>query len=142
MFDQSLKVVMKENRTKFITASPADSVNAAAKLMRTKGLGALLVVEEGRLLGIFTERDALFRVLAVGLDPHETTLRQVMTADPITLGPEKTYGHALIVMHENGFRHIPVVEDAKVVGIVSSRDAMDPDMQECIWQERQRAHHR
>ena len=131
MFDQSLKVVMKENRKKFITASPTDSVNTAAKLMRTKGLGALLLVE-----------DALFRVLAMGLDPNGTTLREVMTADPITLGPEKTYGHALIVMHENGFRHIPVVEDAKAVGIVSSRDAMDPDMQECIWQERQRAHHR
>ena len=77
MFDQSLKVVMKENRKKFITASPTDSVNTAAKLMRTKGLGALLVVEEGRLVGIFTERDALFRVLAMGLDPNGTTLREV-----------------------------------------------------------------
>jgi CBS domain-containing protein len=117
-------------------------VSNAAKLMRTKSLGALLVVEDGHLVGIFTERDALFRVLAPGLDAHTTTLREVMTADPITLGPEKTYGHALIVMHENGFRHIPVVEDGKAIGIISSRDAMDPDMQECIWQERQRAHHR
>jgi CBS domain-containing protein len=142
MFDQTLKIVMKENRKKFITAAPTETVSNAAKLMRSKVLGALLVVEEGRLVGIFTERDALFRVLALGLDPHTTTLREVMTVDPITLGPEKTYGHALIVMHENGFRHIPVVEDAKAVGIVSSRDAMDPDMQECIWQERQRAHHR
>jgi CBS domain-containing protein len=142
MFDQTIKSVMKENQKKFITAEPSESVSNAAKLMRAKGLGALLVVDAGRLVGIFTERDALFRVLARGLDPKTTTLREVMTADPITLGPERTYGHALIVMHENGFRHIPVVEDAKAVGIVSSRDAMDPDMQECIWQERQRAHHR
>jgi CBS domain-containing protein len=142
MFDQSLKSVMKENRKKFITAAPGESVRNAAKLMRTKGLGALLVVDEGRLVGIFTERDALFRVLAQGLDPDQTCLREVMTADPVTLGPQRTYGHALLVMHEHGLRHIPVVEDDKAVGIISSRDAMDPDMQECIWQERQRAHHR
>lgn len=142
MFDQTIKSVMKENRKKFFTSGSSERVSHAAKLMRSKGIGALLVVDEDRLVGIFTERDALFRVLAQGLDPDMTTLREVMTADPITLGPERTYGHALIVMHENGFRHIPVVEDGKVVGIISSRDAMDPDMQECTWQERQWVHHR
>jgi CBS domain-containing protein len=65
-----------------------------------------------------------------------------MTADPMTLGPERTYGHALLVMYENGFRHIPVVENGQPVGIISSRNAMDPDMEEFVWQERQRAHHR
>jgi CBS domain-containing protein len=94
------------------------------------------------LVGIFTERDALYRVLAEGLDPTATTLRDVMTADPVTLSPDRTYGHALLVMYENGFRHIPVVEDGQAVGIISSRNAMDPDMEEFVWQERQRAHHR
>jgi CBS domain-containing protein len=110
--------------------------------MRNKNLGALLVVSYGRLVGIFTERDALYRVLAEGLDPKVTTLQEVMTADPMTLGPERTYGHALLVMYENGFRHIPVVENGQPVGIISSRNAMDPDMEEFVWQERQRAHHR
>lgn len=133
---------MKENQEKFVTSGPGASVSDAAKLMRNKNLGALLVVSDGRLVGIFTERDALYRVLARGLNPDETTLRDVMTVDPVTLGPERTYGHALLVMHENGFRHIPVVEDGAVIGIISSRNAMDPDMEEFVWQERQRAHHR
>jgi CBS domain-containing protein len=142
MFDQSLRKVMNENRTKFFISGPSESVSNAAKLMRDRGLGALLVVDNGRLVGIFTERDALFRVLAKGLDPDLTTLQEVMTAAPITLGPERTYGHALIVMQENGFRHIPVVEDSQVIGIVSSRNAMDPDLEEFVSQERQREHHR
>jgi CBS domain-containing protein len=142
MFDQTIRKVMNENRKKFFISGPSESVSNAAKLMRDKGLGALLVVNKGRLVGIFTERDALFRVLAQGLDPELTTLQEVMTADPITLGPERTYGHALIVMQENGFRHIPVVEDGQVLGIVSSRNAMDPDLEEFVSQERQREHHR
>jgi CBS domain-containing protein len=133
---------MKENRKKFFTSDPSASVSEAAKLMRAKNLGALLVVTNGRLVGIFTERDALYRVLAQGLDPGVTTLGDVMTPDPVTLGPERTYGHALLVMYENGFRHIPVVEDGQAVGIISSRNAMDPDLEEFVWQERQRAHHR
>jgi CBS domain-containing protein len=133
---------MEENRRKFFTSDPSTRVSDATKLMRDKKLGALLVVSEGRLVGIFTERDALYRVLAEGLDPTVTTLRDVMTVDPVTLGPDRTYGHALLVMYENGFRHIPVVEDGQAVGIISSRNAMDPDLEEFVWQERQRAHHR
>jgi CBS domain-containing protein len=142
MFDQSIRKAMNENRKKFFVSGPSESVSNAAKLMRDRGLGALLVVDNGRLVGIFTERDALFRVLAKGLDPDITTLQEVMTAAPIALGPERTYGHALIVMQENGFRHIPVVEGGQVIGIVSSRNAMDPDLEEFVWQERQREHHR
>jgi CBS domain-containing protein len=142
LFDRTIRSVMEENRKKFFTASPGESVCEAAKLMRAKNLGALLVVSDGRLVGIFTERDALYRVLAQGRDPKLTSLRDVMTVDPVTLGPERTYGHALLVMYEKGFRHIPVVEDGRAVGIISSRNAMDPDMEEFVWQERQRAHHR
>ena len=133
---------MEENSKKFFTSEPSASVSEATKLMRDKNLGALLVVRHGRLVGIFTERDALYRVLAEGLDPKATTLQEVMTANPMTLGPDRTYGHALLVMYEHGFRHIPVVEDGQPVGIISSRNAMDPDMEEFVWQERQRAHHR
>lgn len=142
MFDRSIKSVMEENRAKFFTSEPSTSVSDATKLMRDKNLGALLVVSNGRLVGIFTERDALYRVLAEGLDPKATSLQDVMTVDPMTLGPERTYGHALLVMYENGFRHIPVVSGGQPVGIISSRNAMDPDMEEFVWQERQRAHHR
>lgn len=142
MFDRTIRSVMSEHRNKFFTAGPSETVSTAAKLMRAKGIGALLIVNNERLVGIFTERDALFRVLAQGLDPEKTTLESVMTADPKTLGPDRTYGHALLVMQDSGFRHMPVVENGQAVGIISSRNAMDPDLEEFVWQERQREHHR
>jgi CBS domain-containing protein len=65
-----------------------------------------------------------------------------MTAAPKTLGPGKSYGHALLLMQENGFRHMPVVENGRAVGIISSRNAMDPDLEEFVSDERRREHYR
>jgi len=81
-------------------------------------------------VGIFTERDAVFRVLAQGLDPQATLLSQVMTPSPVTVGPDNTFGYALQLMHQRGFRHMPVVASGRPVGIVSSRDALDPEMEQ------------
>jgi CBS domain-containing protein len=93
-------------------------------------------------MGIFTERDAVFRVIAKGLDPTTTRLADVMTVEPITLSPEKSYGHALLLMQENGFRHVPVVQNGVPIGIISSRNAMDPEMEQFVWEERRRVHYR
>lgn len=105
-------------------APPELSVSAAARRMREANVGALMVVQAERLIGIFTERDALFRVVAAGLDADTITLAQVMTRDPLTVAPERTFGFALHLMHENGFRHVPVVVDGRPVGMVSARDAL------------------
>jgi CBS domain-containing protein len=140
MFEQSIRNLME--RKKFLMASPETTVRQAAKLMASKNVGAVLVVENEQLIGIFSERDVVFRVVAKGLDPKTTSLSQVMTSDPKTLEPGKSYGHALLLMQENGFRHVPVVEDGKPIGIVSSRNAMDPDLEEFIFEERRREHHR
>jgi CBS domain-containing protein len=140
MFDQPIKNLME--RKKFLTASPDTTVSQAAKLMASKNVGAVLVVEGARLVGIFSERDVVFRVIAQGLDAKITTLAQVMTPDPKTLEPGKSYGHALLLMQENGFRHVPVVENGHPIGIVSSRNAMDPDLEEFVFEERRREHHR
>ncbi len=59
----------------------------------------------------------------------------------MTLSPDKTYGHALLLMHDNGFRHMPVVENGRPIGIVSSRNAMDPDLEEFVWEERRREYY-
>ena len=136
MFNENLRNVMEHR--KFLVASPDESVAHACRLMKTRKAGAVLVTKDGSLTGIFTERDAVFRVIARGLDPEKTSLRQVMTLEPMTLGPDKTYGHALLLMHDKGFRHMPVVENGKPIGIVSSRNAMDPDLQEFAWEERRR----
>jgi CBS domain-containing protein len=127
-------------RRKLLIAAPQTSVSEAARLMADKQVGALLVVEGEQLVGIFTERDALFRVIAPGRDPNSTPLADVMTPNPKTVAPEKSFGHAMLVMHENGFRHMPVIEDGKPIGIVSARDALDPDMEEFVSEERRRKH--
>lgn len=112
------------------TAKPTDLVADAAKRMRERGIGALLVVEGNRLVGIFTERDALNRVLAAGLDPASTRLAEVMTAEPQTISPETPFRSALHLMYENGYRHVPVVVDGKPVGMVSARDALGMEIVE------------
>ena len=116
-------------KQKILTATAEITVAEAARLMKKKSLGSVMVVKDnGRLAGIFTERDALFRVLAEGRDPKTTRLSDVMTPQPQTITSEKPFGHALL--YESGFRHVPVVEDRKPVGMVSARDALGPELQE------------
>ena len=118
-------------KQKILTATAEITVTDAARLMKKKSVGAVMVVKNnGRLAGIFTERDAVFRVLAEGRDPKTTRLSDVMTPQPQTITPEKPFGHALLMMYESGFRHVPVVEDGKPVGMVSARDALGPELQE------------
>jgi CBS domain-containing protein len=111
-------------------AEKSATVLEAAILMKEQGKGALLVVEGSRLSGIFTERDALFRVIAAGRDPGSTTLAEVMTPQPQTMHPDEPFVKALRVMHKHGFRHLPVVEHGRPLGVVSARDALDDDLYE------------
>ncbi len=112
-----------------VTAEPQTTVRAAARMMAEKRVGAVLVLESGRLAGIFTERDALNKVLAVGLDADVTPLAQVMVRNLQTIGPDKPLAYALHMMAEGGFRHVPVVDAAGApLGMVSARDALGQDM--------------
>jgi CBS domain-containing protein len=138
MFDLLIRDVMERENS--LALSPDTTVIAAAELMAERKLGAAMIVERERLVGIFTERDALFRVVARGLDTRTTKLAAVMTAEPRTVGPESTYGYALLMMQENGFRHAPVVENGKPIGIVTSRNAMDPDLEEFVAEANRREH--
>ncbi len=113
-----------------LTASPETTVAEAAGLMKRSRVGAIMVVERGRLAGIFTERDALFRVVAEGRDPQATRLVDVMTRDCQTIDADKPLGHALHMMYEGRFRHVPVVENGKPLGVVSARDALGPELLE------------
>src|SRR3954452_23512480 len=107
-----------------VTVPSRTRVEAAARLMKKKDVGALMVVDDAKLVGIFTERDALFRVLAENRDPRSTLVVSVMTPDPRTIEPDKTFAEALLMMHEGGFRHVPVLENGRPVGMVSARDAL------------------
>jgi CBS domain-containing protein len=127
---------------KALTLPPETAVRAAAEAMSDRGTGAAMVVDGERLIGIFTERDALFRVIARGLDPASTPVSMVMTHNPQTVGPKDSFGYALVLMQEGGYRHAPVVENDKPIGIVSSRSAMDPDLEEFVSEANRRKHMR
>jgi len=118
-------IIEKQN---LLTASPETTVTEAAGLMKRSRVGAIMVLEGGHLAGIFTERDALFRVVADGRDPRTTRLAEVMTRNLQTIGPDKPLGHALHMMYEGGFRHVPVVENGVPIGMVSARDALGPEL--------------
>ena len=129
MAARPIRTLIEEQQ--ILVAVAKTTVSEAARLMARHQVGAVMVVDgHGQLSGIFTERDALFRVLATGRDPATTRLSDVMTKKPQTIHPDKPVGHALHMMYENGFRHVPVVEDGRPVGMVSARDALGPELQE------------
>ena len=115
-----------------VNATPELTVRAASRMMVDNRIGALLVMQGGRIAGIFTERDALNKVLAGGLDPDTTTLGAVMVADPQTISGDRPLAHALHMMVEGGFRHVPVVDaqgnpvEAFEVTSASGRDYRGP----------------
>jgi CBS domain-containing protein len=88
-------------------------------------IGAIVIVEEGRLLGIISERDIVSRVVAEGRDPEKTLISQIMTTDVQTITDASTVVHALEMMHQGRFRHLPLVDDAgQVIGMLSVRDLL------------------
>ena len=115
-----------ENRD-FLTTTPDKSVRAVAHLMKRDNTGAVLIVDQvdGTLRGICTERDLSFKLLVDGLDANTTPVAEIMTANPMAVGPEKLFGHVLHMMYEGGYRHMPVVDHAgRPMGVVSARDAL------------------
>ena len=115
-----------------LTAPSTTTVSDAARLMRDQKTGALMVCDRKRLVGMFTEREALFRVTAEQGDPKTTVLADVMTADPQTIGPDKPLGHALHMMYEGGFRYVPVIENGHPIGMVSAHNALGPELKEFV----------
>ena len=110
------------------------TVREAARLMKERHVGAVMIVEDGKLAGIFTERDVLFRVVAEDRDARTTSLADVMTRNPRTVHPDKPFPDALHLMYEGGFRHVPVVEDGRPVGVISARDALGPELEDFIYE--------
>jgi CBS domain-containing protein len=104
------------------SVGPDASITECVRVMTAGKIGAVLVSEGGRLIGIFTERDALNKVLAGNLDPGHTKVSEVMTKDPYCIDPTTTVGTAMQVITERRFRHLPVVDNGKVLGVVSSGD--------------------
>jgi CBS domain-containing protein len=107
-----------------VTATPATTVFEAAQLMNTRGIGAVLVLAEGTLRGIFTERDLMRRVVAERRDPAATLLRDVMTTDLIVTRPEAPMEECASLMTSRRIRHLPVIGPDGLAGVVTIGDLL------------------
>ena len=112
------------------------TVRDAARMMAQRDVRSVLVVEGGKLQGIFTGTDLTSRVVAVGLDPDTTILSRVMTKNPETIAPGETAVAALRRMHAGRHRHLPIAVDGIAVGILSRRDFSGYEIEEIERQER------
>jgi len=121
MLSQLNDILDKKGRT-LHTIAPQASVLEAAQRMKALGIGALLVTEATQLLGIFTERDVLVRVVAEGRDPRSTSVADVMTPEPKCVSPFITIENAMHVITDKRFRHLPVVEGDRLEGMITIGD--------------------
>lgn len=106
---------------------PSYNVRAAAQEMTEKNIGAVAVVEAGKLAGIFSERDIMSRVVARGLNPDNTPVDVVMSKELVVAAPSENVDAALQKMHSIRARHLPVVDDGKLIGMISIRDLLEVD---------------
>lgn len=107
---------------KVLSIVPEASVHEAATLMTKNRIGALPVMRETELIGIFTERDLVSRVVVPNYDSGSTSVAQVMTKNPITITADRTPCDALNLIYEHGFRHLPVMDGGKLLAVLSLRD--------------------
>jgi CBS domain-containing protein len=120
-----MAVIASLMKTDLVTARPDEAVRDVAERMERNGVGAVLVVEGDALRGLFSERDLLRRVVVPGHDPAATKLESVMTPEPVTLDVNAHVRSCAELLRERGFRHLPVMEDGRPVGILSGRDFTD-----------------
>ena len=118
----SIYDLVKDRRVYSIDAER--TVLEAARFMMEHNIGALPVLRNGELVGIFSERDIMNRVVAIGRLPGTTKVDEVMSANPRSVSPDETVDDCLFLMREFGFRHVPICEGKQVKGLISLRDLL------------------
>jgi len=111
-------------------ADVEQTVLAVAQAMVERNIGAVPVVREGRLAGVFSERDLMRRIVVEGRDPHATKVGEVMTREPLSVSRNDDLEHCLVLMREHGFRHLPICEGERLLGFLSLRDLLLRDLSE------------
>jgi len=119
---ESMSELLEEHHAVIHSVDPDISVTECVGQMNEQQIGAMLVMKEDRLLGIFTERDAITRVLGAGLEPSYTKVSAVMSNNPISITPSTTLDEAMAIVSNQRIRHLPVVQDGQVLGMVSAGD--------------------
>jgi CBS domain-containing protein len=119
------ELLKKRNYVEIYSVSPDATVFDAIKLLADKGVGAIMVMEEGKLVGIFSERDYTRKIAIHGKNSRETFVRDIMTAPVLYVTPEHRTRECMALMSDKNIRHLPVLEGGKVVGMLSIRDLMN-----------------
>lgn len=119
---EPLSSFLSERHRAISFALPDSSVTECVRQMNSENIGALLLMEDDKLIGIFTERDALNKVLAKGIDPNSTKVSDVMTKDPFCMDPSTTVEEAMSIVTHRRFRHLPILHNGNLVGLISSGD--------------------
>ncbi len=126
----TVKEVLTTKGSEVVKLVVEESVLTAARVMNERGIGGVVVTEAGKMVGIFTERDVLRRVVAEQRDPATTTLREVMTSPVMTCRPEATLEECIAFITAKRIRHLPVVGEEGLCGIITSGDILASRMRE------------
>lgn len=126
----TVQVILAQKQGGMLTATPDTTVLEAARMMNERGTGSILVMTDGRLVGIFTERDVMRRVVALSKDPTTTRLKEVMTTALVTCNHDAPLSDCGALMSERRIRHLPVVDGAEVRGVITTGDLLAHELGE------------
>ena len=121
---RSLRRILASKPEALWTVAPADSVLTAQQMMADKDIGLVVVMEGSKLAGVLSERDCARRVLLARKSPESTPVADIMVRDVVTIDAEHTFADCLRLMHKHSIRHLPVVDNGKVIAVVSIRDLL------------------
>jgi CBS domain-containing protein len=127
---QTVNQLLQVKGNQIFFVAPQDSVLRAIEIMATRHVGALLVMNEGVLIGIISERDYARKVILKNRSSHDTPVSDIMTAPAISVTPEESVHHCMQLMTEGRFRHLPVIKAGRVVGMLSIGDLVKAVIQE------------
>lgn len=127
---QSVSQLLLAKGSQIFSVAPTDSVLRAIEIMATRHVGALLVMSEGVLIGIISERDYARKVILKNRSSHDTPVSDIMTAPAISVSPDESVHHCMQLMTEGRFRHLPVMKAGRVVGMLSIGDLVKAVIQE------------
>ena len=118
----TIRQLLKDREIYSVESS--QTVFDVARFMVERNIGAVPVLDRGKLVGIFSERDIMKRVLAEGKDPKQAKVSDVMTPDPLVVTADESFEKCMLLMKQRGFRHLPIVEEQKLIGLLSLRDLL------------------
>lgn len=119
---KAVKDILNSKGYEIWSVKPGDTVFDAVKMMAEKGIGSLLVMDDAKLVGIVTERDYARKIILEGRSSRESSVRDIMTRKVLCVAPERTLDECMALMTDKRARHLPVVENKKVIGVISIGD--------------------